>query len=170
MLIKKLKRGEINLLYIKPNPDILPVVEYYKNLTKDKSELKAIEQMEGICSKYTIPFAKIGITRLEASENRMSTNANACGVLMPSEFTYGWLGAETPITEIETEIKARNDHKILMRGRGFTEWIHHMTAFELSQKVEDLIVGLRSKVMPVEKADLPITIDNINEIKAKYLP
>tara|TARA_B100000519_G_scaffold118427_1_gene102235 strand:- start:347 stop:760 length:414 start_codon:yes stop_codon:yes gene_type:complete len=113
---------------------------------------------------------KVGITRLEVSQIRAGTYQQALGPNQLMKWQHAWIGKENAIKELEAEVKKDFRKKILYEGRGYSEWICEHYADEMEKAVIEIINGLRSKVIAVDKAFLPITVNNIEEVKTKYLP
>ena len=115
------------------------------------------------------PDCKVGITRLEVSQIRAGTYQQALGPRKYMEWRYAWIGKENAIKELEAEVKKDFRKDILYEGRGYSEWICEHDADDMRKAVIDIIDGLRAKVIPVDQAFLPITVNNLELVKTKYL-
>ena len=113
---------------------------------------------------------KIGITRLEVSQIRAGTYQQALGPSIDMNWAYAWVGKENAIKELESEVKKDFKKDILYEGRGYSEWISGKDANDMNKAVYEIIDGLRSKVRAVDKAFLPITVNNLEQVKTEYLP
>ena len=113
---------------------------------------------------------KVGITRLEVSQIRAGTYQQALGPNQLMKWQYAWIGKENAIKELEAEVKKDFRKDILYEGRGYSEWISGKDADDMNKAVHEIIDGLRSKVRAVDKAFLPITVNNLEQVKTEYLP
>lgn len=118
---------------------------------------------------FGFPDCKIGITRLEVSQIRAGTYQQRIGLRRLSEWSYAWIGKENAIKELEAEVKKDFRKHIVKEGRGYSEWISEHDVDTMRKEVIEIIDGLRSKVIPVDQAFLPITVNNLELVKTKYL-
>ena len=118
---------------------------------------------------FGAPDCKVGITRLEVSQIRAGTYQQALGPRKYMEWRYAWIGKENAIKELEAEVKKDFRKDILYEGRGYSEWICEHDADNMRKAVIGIIDGLRAKVIPVDHAFLPITVNNLELVKTKYL-
>lgn len=82
-----------------------------------------------------------------------------------AQFDYVFYGCARAVDNLEDALKKEFDWDIQQDGRGFSEWVSNHTSLEILKKVEDVIDGYRSKVKLVPKEFLPLTINNLDELK-----
>lgn len=112
---------------------------------------------------------KVGITRLEVSQIRLGTYQQALGPRLMARWELAWIGEQTEIEALEREVKKEFKKDILYEGRGYSEWVSGYSAHTIKPIIQEIIDGFRFKVTPVDPAMTPITVNNLEQVKEKYL-
>lgn len=108
--------------------------------------------------------SKIGITghpevRLGVYQNSYSRKSHiAC-------FDKVYFGPARAVANLEKAIKQKFDWNIERDGRGASEWIAK-TYTEIEQEIDLLIKGYQFQISKVPKKLLPVTVDNLENLKS----
>ena len=110
--------------------------------------------------------SKVGITgspevRLGVYQNSYSRKSHvAC-------FDVVYIGPSRVIGNLENAVKQEFNWDIDRDGRGHSEWISQ-TYTTLETAIDKTIAGYKFKVIKVAKRFLPLTADNLAELKKFY--
>lgn len=110
---------------------------------------------------------KIGITghpevRLGGYQNSYSRNSHvAC-------FDTLYIGPQRAVNNLEKVIKQKYDWQIERDGRGASEWVSNIDIVGIESMVDELIDGYKFKIEKVPAEFLPLTVDNISDLRRHY--